>query len=73
MPRHTFTYLIGYIGFTPQYFQLEYFTPGKLHPKHTSPRPQQNLMLTNRRRFYKIHRNNKKSNNYEGNNPDYKR
>lgn len=78
MSKQTFTYLIGYIGLIPQYFQLTvpYF-PGdfieKIHPKHLSSKPQQNIMLSNRRKFYKVHKTKKISNNYEGNGKNYRR
>lgn len=73
--QQTFTYLIGYNGFIPQYCEIHFpiVHKVKIHPKHSSPRPQQNLMLTNRRRFYKIHKTKKTSNNYEGNGENYRR
>ena len=68
-------YLIGYIGFVPQYCEIH--TPNtekiKIHPKHSSPKPQQDIMLTNRRRFYKIHKTKKISKNYEGTGKNYPR
>ncbi len=70
---HKFTYLIGYIGFIPQYCEIIIEKDNKIHPKHSCPRPQQNLMLTNRRRFYKVHKTKKISKNYEGNGKNYDR
>lgn len=71
----TFTYLIGYNGFIPQYCELIFpcLELEKIHPKHTSPKPQQNIMLSNRRRFYKVHKTKKISNNYEGTGKNYQR
>lgn len=77
MAAKQFTYLIGYIGFIPQYHTI--FTPEfylvkkkKIHPKHKQPRPQQNLMLSNRRRFFKIYKPSKKDTSYKGVGKNYK-
>lgn len=66
-----YTYFIGYLGIIPQYFTI--FTPEfymvkkkKIHPKHKQPLPQQNLMLSNRRRFFKIHKPAKQDKSYKG-------
>ena len=72
-----FTYLIGYIGFIPQYFTLytpEFYTfeKKKLHPKHNQPLPQQNIMLSNRRKFFKIHKPVKQDKSYKGIDKNFK-
>lgn len=72
MAVQTLTYLVGYNGFIPQYCEIIFDVPEKIHPKHNSPRPQQNLMLTNRRRFYKVHKTKKPSKNYEGIGKNYR-
>lgn len=73
MALKTFTYLIGYTGLTPQYHTLYVDIPDKIHPKHSRPKPQQNLMLSNRRRFYKVHKTKKVSKNYEGTGKNFNR
>ena len=66
------TYLIGYLGFIPQYHTLTFIVNDKIHPKHKQPKPQQNLMLSNRRRFFKIHKPSKKDTSYKGVGKNYK-
>ena len=72
MAVKTLTCFIGFIGLTPYYHTLYYEVPDKVHPKHHSKNaPRQNLILSNRRKFYKVHRNNKRSRNYEGTGKNY--
>ena len=73
MAVKSITCFIGYIGMSAYYHTLYYEVPDKIHPKHHKRNvPQQNLILTNRRKFGKIHRNKKRSNNYEGTGKNYK-
>lgn len=76
MAWQSFTYLIGYVGMTPQYHTINipvFFVEPKIHPKHSGPKPQQNLMLSSRRKFSKVHKTKKVSKNYEGTGKNFNR
>lgn len=81
MAVEKFTYFVGLVGLTPQYHTLYVNVPDKIHPVHKKPeafgkavqRVEQNLMLSSRRKFYKIHKNKKISENYEGTGKNFNR
>lgn len=66
MAVKSITVFTGYYGFYPCYHTLYYEVPDKIHPKHSKRIPKQNIMTKNSKKFTKVHKNNKRSTNYEG-------
>ena len=72
MAVKSLTFLVGYVGMTPQYHTIYYETPDKIHPIHKNTfKVQQGIVLSNRMKFGKKHKNRKKSNHYEGTGKNY--